>query len=84
VTFQPSGKATEAKSTETLLAAAARLGLAIPYACGEGICGTCRVRKISGEVEMHHQGGIEDDEIADGELLACCSYARSPLVLELI
>ncbi len=84
VRFEPSAKETEATPGETLLAVAGRLGIAIPYACAEGICGTCRVRKLSGEVEMNHQGGIEEEEIADGEILACCSYARSPLVLELI
>lgn len=84
VRFEPSGKETEAKPSETLLAVAGRLGIAIPYACAEGICGTCRVRRRSGEVEMHHQGGIEDEEIAAGEILTCCSYARSHLVLELI
>jgi ferredoxin-NADP reductase len=84
VRFEPAAKVAEAKPSETLLAVAGRLGIAIPYACAEGICGTCRVRKRSGTVEMNHQGGIEEDEIADGEILACCSYARSPLVLELI
>ncbi|MBW4024102.1 MAG: iron-sulfur cluster-binding domain-containing protein [Proteobacteria bacterium] len=84
VRFEPRGKETEAKPSETVLAVAGRLGIAIPYACAEGICGTCRVRKRSGEVEMHHQGGIEDDEVAAGEILACCSYARSNLVLEVI
>ncbi|HTI02502.1 MAG TPA: 2Fe-2S iron-sulfur cluster-binding protein [Acidisoma sp.] len=80
--FQPAGRETEAGPEETVLAAAGRLGIAIPYACGDGICGTCRIRKTSGEVEMHHQGGIEEEEIADGEILACCSYPRSHLVLE--
>jgi ferredoxin-NADP reductase len=84
VRFLPAAKATEANPSESLLAVAGRLGIAIPYACAEGICGTCRLRKISGEIEMNHQGGIEDEEIAAGEILACCSYARSPLVLELI
>jgi glycine betaine catabolism B len=84
VRFEPGGKVAEAKPSETLLAVAGRLGLAIPYACAQGICGTCRMRRRSGEVEMHDQGGIEEDEIANGEILACCSYARSPLVLELI
>ena len=84
VRFEPGAKQAEAKPSETLLAVAGRLGIAIPYACGEGICGTCRLRKRSGAVEMNHQGGIEEDEIAEGEILACCSYARSPLVLELI
>jgi ferredoxin len=84
VRFEPSAKEAEAKPSETLLAVAGRLGIAIPYACAEGICGTCRLRKRSGLVEMNHQGGIEEEEIAEGEILACCSYARSPLVLELI
>lgn len=82
--FEPSGKEAEAGPEETLLAVATRLGLAIPYACGEGICGTCRIRRISGEVEMKDQGGIEEDEIAAGEILACCSYARSNLTLEML
>ena len=84
VRFEPGGREAEAKPSETLLAVAGRLGIAIPYACAEGICGTCRLRNRSGTVEMNHQGGIEEEEIAAGEILACCSYARSPLVLELI
>jgi ferredoxin-NADP reductase len=84
VRFEPKGRETEVTPSETLLAVASRLGIAIPYACAEGICGTCRVRRRSGTVEMNHQGGIEEEEIADGEILACCSYARSPLVLEVI
>jgi ferredoxin-NADP reductase len=84
VRFLPSAKETEAAPSESLLVVATRLGLAIPYACRDGICGTCRVRKLAGEVEMNHRGGIEEEEIADGEILTCCSYARSPLVLELI
>ena len=82
IRFEPSGKETQAHPSETVLAIAGRLGIAIPYACGDGICGTCRIRKRSGEVEMSHQGGIEEEEIADGDILACCSYPRSPLVLE--
>ncbi|WP_419758089.1 flavin reductase family protein [Acidisoma sp.] len=82
--FEPAAKEAEAKPSETVLTVALRLGIAIPYACADGICGTCRVRKRSGTVEMNHQGGIEEEEIAAGEILACCSYARSPLVLELM
>jgi ferredoxin-NADP reductase len=80
--FEPSGKSTEARAGETVLAAAGRLGIPISYACADGICGTCRIRKLEGEVEMNHQGGIEEDEIADGDILACCSYPRSNLVLK--
>jgi ferredoxin-NADP reductase len=82
VRFEPAAREAEAKPSETLLTVALRLGIAIPYACADGICGTCRVRKRAGTVEMNHQGGIEEEEIAAGEILACCSYARSNLVLE--
>ncbi|TGV92739.1 2Fe-2S iron-sulfur cluster-binding protein, partial [Mesorhizobium sp. M2E.F.Ca.ET.154.01.1.1] len=37
------------------------------------ICGTCKVRKTEGQVHMVHNGGITEDEIADGFILACCS-----------
>ena len=30
-------------------------------------------RKLSGDVHMVHNGGISDDEIAEGYILACCS-----------
>ncbi len=33
---------------------------------------------------MKDQGGIEEDEMAAGEILACCSYARSNLTLEML
>jgi ferredoxin-NADP reductase len=80
--FEPSGKTAEAGPQETVLAVAGRLGVPISYACADGICGTCRIAKLAGEVEMNHQGGIEDDEIAAGDILACCAYPRSNLVLK--
>jgi glycine betaine catabolism B len=77
VRFEPSGREVLVGAEETLLAAAARCGLVIPHSCREGVCGTCRIRKLSGEVDMRHQGGIFDDEIESGDVLACCSYPRS-------
>ncbi|MCB8876213.1 flavin reductase family protein [Acidisoma silvae] len=82
VTFQPSGKTTTIGPEDTVLTAAGKLGIPISYACGDGICGTCRITKLEGAVEMTHQGGIEDDEVADGEILACCAYPRSNLVVK--
>ena len=80
--FEPSGKSVAIGPEETVLTAAGRLGIAISYACGDGICGTCRITKLEGVVEMNHQGGIEDDEVAAGDILACCAYPRSHLVLK--
>ncbi len=73
VTFSSSGVTIECAETETLLAAARSAGLAIPSGCTFGVCGTCKVKKTEGQVYMVHNGGITDEDIEDGYILACCS-----------
>lgn len=70
------------KPGQTVLQAARGAGVRIGAACESGLCGTCRVLKLSGEVEMHHNGGILDDEIEEGYILACCSRPKSDLQIE--
>lgn len=67
---------------ETVLQAARAGGVRIPAACEYGLCGTCKVMKTAGEVEMSHNGGILDDEIAEGYILACCSRPLGPVEIE--
>ena len=62
--------------------AASEAGLHIPSACLFGVCGTCKVKKLSGEVHMVHSGGITDDEIEEGYVLACCSNPLGEVVVE--
>jgi ferredoxin-NADP reductase len=67
---------------QTVLQAARAAGVRIPAACESGLCGTCKVMKLSGEVEMNHNGGILDEEIAEGYILACCSRPLVKLEVE--
>jgi len=67
---------------QTVLQAARASGVRISAACEFGLCGTCKVRKISGEVEMNHNGGILDEEIDEGYILACCSKPLSALEID--
>ncbi|MDH4986549.1 hybrid-cluster NAD(P)-dependent oxidoreductase [Aminobacter anthyllidis] len=67
---------------QTVLQTARASGVRIPAACEFGLCGTCKVRKLSGEVEMSHNGGILDHEIDDGFILACCSKPLSAIEVE--
>ena len=69
--------------TDTILLAARNAGIAIPHGCNMGVCGTCRVKKLSGNVHMVHNGGISDEEIEEGYILACCSNPREKVVLDL-
>ena len=44
-----------------------------PYSCREGACSACACRLVSGEVKMLNNDVLEDEDIADGIILACQS-----------
>jgi ferredoxin-NADP reductase len=67
---------------QTILQTARAAGVRIPAACEFGLCGTCKTLKLSGEVEMSHNGGILDHEIEEGYILACCSRPLGPVTVE--
>ncbi len=48
-----------------------------PYACKGGVCGTCRARLVSGDVEMQVNYALEPDELAAGVVLTCQSRATT-------
>lgn len=74
VVFAASGQSIACAETDTILAVSRMAGLNIPSGCTFGVCGTCKTKKLSGEVHMVHNGGISDEDIADGYILACCSH----------
>lgn len=82
VSFTHSDKRVQIAPGETVHAAAAKLGLNIPKACGMGICGTCKVKCLEGKVEMKHNGGITDEDIEEGYILSCCSIPDGNIIVE--
>ncbi|CRI59547.1 ferredoxin-NADP reductase [Pseudomonas sp. 2848] len=82
VEFVGSDKSIRVAPGETVHAAAAKVGLMIPKACGMGICGTCKVLKLGGEVEMEHNGGITEEDEAEGYILSCCSVPKGDVRIE--
>lgn len=83
IAFAASGVTAPCAETDTVLAVAKRSGLNIPSGCTFGLCGTCKVRKLRGEVHMVHNGGISDDEIAEGYILACCAQPLGEIAIDL-
>lgn len=81
--FTNSGKATQAAQTDTLLEIAKTQHIAIPSACGIGVCGTCKVKVTRGEAHMVHNGGISQKEIDEQCVLACCTYPLTDLDIEI-
>lgn len=57
-------------------------GLRVPTGCGAGQCGTCKLKLLSGEVEMTQNGGLSEREVAQGFILACCSKPKSDVTLK--
>jgi len=82
VEFTKTRRSIEVPETMTVLEAAKRAGMRLPSSCTQGLCGTCKSKKVSGTIEMNHQGGIRQREIDAGMMLLCCSKPTSDLVIE--
>lgn len=84
VTIEPSGRRFHANPGESLLAAALRAGVSLPYGCRDGACGSCKCHKLSGSVVhgAHLPKALSAEEEAAGQVLTCCGVAHSDVVLE--
>jgi ferredoxin-NADP reductase len=80
--FRTSNKAVSCNLGESILEAAERNAIQVPSSCRSGVCGTCRMRKLSGNVSMDGQAALSDPEIADGYFLACIGQARGTVVID--
>ncbi|GAA2351731.1 phenylacetate-CoA oxygenase/reductase subunit PaaK [Saccharopolyspora halophila] len=52
----------------------------LPFACKGGVCGTCRAKITTGEVNMRRNFALEDAELAAGYRLTCQSLPTTPEV----
>lgn len=84
ITVTPSGRTFTALHGETILAAAIRAGVGMPYGCKDGACGSCKCKKLEGTVThgTHQSKALSDAEEALGYVLTCCGVAQSAVVLE--
>jgi ring-1,2-phenylacetyl-CoA epoxidase subunit PaaE len=62
--------------TETVVDAALRHGLDLPYSCRGGMCCTCRAKLIAGDVAMDQNFSLEPWEIEAGFVLTCQSRPK--------
>lgn len=84
VRLEPSGKTFDSAAEETILEAALRSGVMLPYSCRDGLCGACRGKILSGEFEPGNASSqaLSDADRAQGMALLCCARARSDLRVE--
>jgi CDP-4-dehydro-6-deoxyglucose reductase len=79
VEIEPSGHRFSAEADETLLDAALRQGIGLPYGCRNGACGSCIATLLSGEVD--YPDGQPEVECKTGQVVICQAHARSDLRL---
>ena len=84
VTVQPSGHAFEVQDGESILTAALRQDLVLPYGCRNGACGSCKGRILEGRVDygVYQPKALTGDEKAQGKALFCQARPLTDLVVE--
>lgn len=76
------GKTVVVAAGQTLLEAAEDAGIEVPVLCRAGVCGTCRTRVVSGDVDCATTT-LDESDRAGGYVLPCVSTARTDCVVEL-
>ena len=69
-------------SDPSVLAAAERAGLELPFSCRSGICATCRARITAGAAVMTHNIALERWE-TDAGFVLCCQARPTTATLEI-
>lgn len=84
VTIIPAQTSFSVEDNESILSAALRNGLNMPYGCRSGNCGSCKARLMSGEYTypLEHLPALTDEEKNNNVVLCCQAQARSDLLLE--
>lgn len=84
LTIEPLGQTIEVEEGQTILDASLRAGIYLPHACCHGLCATCKIEVIDGEVDHGEASNfaLMDYEREEGKCLACCATPQSDIVIE--
>ena len=69
------------KGDPSLLDAAAREGLDVPYSCKSGVCATCRAKLVEGQVRMDRNFALDKADLAAGFILTCQAHPLTERVV---
>lgn len=79
-----SGKVVRVEKGQTILDAVGAVGVAVPFSCQAGVCGSCETRVVAGLPDHRDLILTETERQANKSMMICCSGALSDrLVLDL-
>ncbi|MEY4583804.1 MAG: CDP-6-deoxy-L-threo-D-glycero-4-hexulose-3-dehydrase reductase [Pseudomonadota bacterium] len=84
VSVLPSNRSFTVAEDEPILTAGIRQGVALPYGCKDGACGSCKCKMLEGKVVhgAHQPKALSAEEESKGYILTCCAKPQSDIVLE--
>jgi CDP-4-dehydro-6-deoxyglucose reductase len=84
ITVQPSGRQFSCDEGETILNAAIRAGVGLPYGCKNGACSSCKGKLLDGDIThgAHQEKALPVKEEQLGFALFCCATPHSDLTIE--
>ncbi len=84
VTLKSSGRRFSVAPGETVLEAAQRAGVALPYSCRAGVCGSCKATLLQGACEYPRNPplALSASALAQHAVLPCQAVPTSDLLLE--
>ncbi|MBP0047453.1 ferredoxin--NADP reductase [Marinobacterium sp. AK62] len=79
VSIELDGQAHElqCQGDETILEAAMRAGVDLPYSCEAGMCASCMCEVTEGEVKLLHNDVLDERDLANGMTLTCQAVPRT-------
>ena len=83
VKIEPSGHQFTTQPGESILDAAERQGIALPYGCRNGMCGSCAGTLLSGAVSYPEEMGESGEGDADDRCLTCQAVPSSDVTLRI-
>ncbi len=84
ITIQPAGRSFTVERDESILPAAIRQGVGLPYGCRDGACGSCKSRLLEGRVihGAHQAKALSAAEEDAGYILTCCATPQTDCMVE--
>ena len=82
VTFSNNSKSAKIHEGQTVLELSEELGIGIENSCRVGTCGLCKVKMTTGEVDMAVEDSLDEDDKANGVILACQAKPKTEVTVE--
>ncbi|WP_274474198.1 ferredoxin--NADP reductase [Mangrovimonas aestuarii] len=71
----------EMSQKQSILDAALKEDIDVPYSCQGGICSSCIARLTEGEAIMRQNSILTDSELAEGLVLTCQAHPTTPTIV---